>query len=67
MFPTVGKPNQVIPPAPLHPIPAVGEPVRRNTPAHPGEQSQLVPGQQSQNVFLYGQNVPNQKCTVDLH
>lgn len=26
---TVGKPNQVIPPAPLHPIPAVGEPFER--------------------------------------
>ena len=25
----VGKPNQVVPPAPLHPIPAVGEPFER--------------------------------------
>lgn len=26
---TVGKPNQKIPPAPLHPIPAIGEPFER--------------------------------------
>lgn len=53
---TVGKPNQKIPPAPLHPIPAVGEPFERILIDCVGPLPRTKSG--NQYYYVYGYSVP---------